>query len=324
MKFVSAQQIAENIDFHDLIEALRKGFREKFVTPIRHHHSIERADRPNSTLLLMPAWTDFSKPVQSEGGYSGVKIANVLPDNARFQQPSVQAVYLLFEGKTGAPIAIIDGQALTFWRTSCASALASSYLSNSHASKLLMIGAGALAPWLIKAHCAIRPIDEILVWNRNYRGAQILAEKLSQEGLKISATKNLKEAVHQSHIISSATLSNEPLVKGHWLNPGTHVDLVGGFTPSMREADDQAIRRSDLFVDTMEGGLNEPGDIVQPLKQGIISADDIQADLFDLARNKHTGRTSSDQITLFKSTGTSLEDLIGAILIYQSICKVSA
>ncbi|MCF6322109.1 MAG: ornithine cyclodeaminase family protein [Rhizobiaceae bacterium] len=319
MRFISADQIAKSLDFPDFIEALREGFRSSFVAPVRHHHEIVHADQANSTMLLMPAWTDFAAQGHSKSGYSGVKIVNVSPDNVRLGKASVQAVYLLSAGDSGEPVALIDGQALTFWRTSAASALASDYLSNKDSKRLLMVGSGALAPWLINAHRTVRPIEEVMVWNRNEAGAVRLVEQLLAEGINAHIVSNLQEGVEACDIVSAATLSREPLIKGAWLKPETHVDLVGAFTPQMRESDDEAVISASIFVDTMEGALSEPGDILQPLENGSISKKDILADLFDLTRSKHKGRTSKDQITLFKSTGASLEDLVGAILIAEKV-----
>ena len=324
MRFISAQDIARHLDFPDFIEALRQGFRSDIIAPKRHHHNIERGQGSDATMLLMPAWTDFSN-TQSTRGYSGVKIANVYPDNAKIGKASVQAVYLLNDGASGEPIALIDGQALTFWRTSCASALASTYLSLENSKSLLMVGSGALAPWLIKAHMAVRDIENILVWNRNEESAKILVAQLIKDGINAELADDLQSAVEQCDIVSAATLSKVPLIKGQWLQPGTHVDLVGGFTPQMRETDDEAIKRAALFVDTMDGALSEPGDIVQPIADGLIKSSDLLADLFDLTRGRHLGREEleapNDQITLFKSTGASLEDLVGAILIAEKIPK---
>ena len=318
MRIISAHDIARHLDFSDFIEALRQGFQVDIIAPPRHHHTMKCQGRADATMLLMPAWTS-----QGKANYSGVKIVNVYPDNVKLGKASVQAQYLLSDGKSGEPVALIDGQALTFWRTSCASALASDYLSRKNSRTLLMIGSGALAPWLIKAHKAVRNIEQILIWNRNEAGASNLAAQLNSEDINAHATSNLRQAVEQSDIVSAATLSKLPLIHGEWLRPGTHVDLVGGFTPQMREADDEAIKRASVFVDTMAGALKEPGDILQPLQDGVIDKSDLLADLFDLTCGKHLGRddleNSEDQITLFKSTGASLEDLVGAILIAERI-----
>ena len=319
MRYISADQIAAHLDFPDFIEALREGFRASIIAPVRHHHVIEKPDRANSTMLLMPAWTDFTQRGSTSGSHIGIKIATVSPDNASLGNASVQAVYLLSDGNTGEPTALIDGQALTFWRTACASALASDYLSKKSSSNLLMVGAGALAPWLVRAHKAVRPITSVTIWNRSKTNAQKLVKELHAHGIESQITQDLQTAANTADIISAATLSQKPLIKGEWLREGTHVDLVGGFTPEMREADDAAIKKCDLFVDTFAGALSEPGDIVQPIAANVISHEDILADLFDLTRGTHTGRTHDDQLTLFKSTGASLEDLAAAVLVAEKV-----
>ena len=179
-----------------------------------------------------------------------------------------------------------------------------------------MVGAGALAPYLIEAHASVRPIDEVLVWNRNPSRAEELAGKLAGRTYSVAAARDLEAAVRAADLVSCATLSAEPLVKGAWLKPGVHLDLVGGYTPSMRECDDDAVKRAHVFVDTRSGALHEAGDIVQPLEAGVIRESDIRGDLFDLCRGKVEGRKSEEEITLFKSVGTAIEDLAAAMLAF--------
>jgi ornithine cyclodeaminase/alanine dehydrogenase-like protein (mu-crystallin family) len=313
MRVITAADIAQAITHRSMIEALRDAFRSQFVTPLRHHHTVERPDRPNSDLLLMPCWTDFKAQGHSDRGYQGVKLVAVTPDNAERDKPSIMGVYVLFSGVTGEPLAMIDGQALTLWRTADASALASSYLSRSDSSRLLMVGAGALAPFLIRAHAAVRPITEVLVWNRTLESAERVAKSVAEHGMSVSATEDLAEAAKGADIISCATLAQDSVLKGEWLQPGTHVDLVGAYRPTMREADDTCIRRARVFVDTRDGALNEAGDIIQAIDSGAMTAADISGDLFQLSRGEQPGRIQYNQITLFKSTGTALEDLAGAV-----------
>lgn len=317
MRIVTAADIRETISFRDLIERLRFAFRSDIHVPLRHHHVIERPDAADATLLLMPAWTDMAAQGHSESGYIGLKSVTVFPDNPARDKPTIMGVYLLLSGRTGEPLAIIDGQELTLWRTAAASALASSYLSRQDASRLLMVGAGALAPYLIRAHAAARPITEVLIWNRTGATAARLAAEMKEPGLTIAATDDLEEAVRGAHVISCATMSPEPLVRGGWLAPGAHLDLVGGFRPDLRECDDEAVHRARVFVDTRAGALAEAGDIVQPIAAGIISAEDVAGDLFELTRGDKAGRRYYDQITLFKSVGTALEDLAAATLLFE-------
>lgn len=318
MLMISADGVDRALGFEGLVEALRQIFREGAVQPVRHHHTVERPDGAASTLLLMPAWTDFNAVGTSAGGHIGVKVVTVSPDNNAIAKPAVMGLYLLLDGKTGEPQALIDGQRLTQWRTACASALAATYLAREDAAKLLVVGAGALCPFLAKAHSAVRPIDEIRIWNRTDANAEKAAEALRADGLNASAASDLDAALGWADIVSCATISTEPLVKGARLKPGAHVDLVGGFTPSMREADDETIRRARVHVDTHAGATKEAGDIVQPLASGVLSQEAILADLFELTREEKPGRQSQEDITLFKSVGAALEDLAAGIAVYEA------
>lgn len=316
MRVIGADEVDRALGWERLVGVLDAAFREGAVQPARHHHPIERAEGAPSILLLMPAWTDF---LRARTGYAGVKIVSVSPDNAAKNLPAVQGVYLLFDGVTGVPLALIDGQRLTLWRTAAASALAATYLARADASRLLIIGAGALAPFLARAHASVRPIREIRIWNRTAANAGALAEKLTAEGLPAAAAPSLDEGLGWADIISSATISPLPLVKGALLRPGTHVDLVGAYMPTMRESDDAAVARAEVFVDVRESAVKEAGDIVQPLRDGFLTEADIRADLYDLSRGKHPGRRSDDEITLFKSVGAAIEDLAAGIAVYEHL-----
>jgi ornithine cyclodeaminase len=317
MFMISAEAVDRALTFGGLVETLRTAFREGAIQPVRHHHTVERPDGAASTLLLMPAWTDFKAAGTSAGGHIGVKVVTVSPDNNEIAKPAVMGLYLLLDGKTGEPQALIDGQRLTQWRTACASALAASYLAREDASRLLIIGAGALSPFLAKAHSAVRPIRQIRIWNRTFANAEKVAASLKAEGMNVEAVDNLDRALGDTDIVSSATIATTPLVKGALLKPGTHVDLVGGFAPGMRESDDDAIRRARVYVDTHAGATKEAGDIVQPLASGVLKANDIVADLHELARGEKKGRGSADEITLFKSVGAALEDLAAGVEVFR-------
>lgn len=312
MRVVGADDVHRALDYPALIDALAAQFRAGAETPLRHHHAIEVPGGADATLLLMPAW--------QPGGALGVKLVTVFPDNGQRGLPAVQGVYLLLDGMTGVPRALIDGPALTARRTAAASALAARHLARPDARRLLMVGTGALAPQLVRAHVAARPIAEVAIWGRTPEKAERLAQDLAAAlpGVALRPVRHLAEAVPAADIVSCATLATAPLVRGVWLRPGQHLDLVGGFRPDMRETDDDAVRRARVFVDTRAGALKEAGDIVQPLKAGIIAERDIQGDLFELARGA-TGRRDDDEITLFKSVGTALEDLAAARLVAERL-----
>lgn len=303
---IDADFVEKNTDFSNLIADLENMFANKeLLVPMRHHHDFPNPEvGMESTLLLMPAW--------NPGNEAGVKIATVSPANGKFNLPAIQAIYIYLDALKGSIKAIIEAKSLTVKRTAAASALASKFLSRKNSKSLLMIGTGALSPNLIKAHASVRPIKHVYVWGRDFDKAKAICETLSGENFEIIPIKNIEDKISEVDIISSATLSPTPLVLGKYLKPGQHVDLVGAYRPDMREADDDAIKKSDVFVDTYEGGLNESGDIVIPLKTGVLAKEDINADLFSMATKKHLGRSSDEFITLFKSVGHALEDLAAA------------
>jgi ornithine cyclodeaminase len=311
MRIIPAPEVERALDYRVLVERLRQMFRSGCETPLRHHHTVPTWGDEDATLLLMPAW--------KRGKHIGVKMVTVFPENTAQGLPTIMGAYLLLDGKTGAPLALIDAPSLTARRTAAASALATYYLAREDCERLLMIGTGTLAPHLIRAHAAVRPIRNVLIWGRSPDKAARLAAKLTTPKFKVAATDDLPAAVEGAHIVSCATRSPEPVLKGAWLQPGQHVDLVGGFTPEMREADDEAIARARVFVDTYEGAMAEAGDIIQPIANGTLREDDITGDLFDLARGERAGRRYYDQITLFKSVGTALEDLAAAQLAAQVV-----
>lgn len=305
MRELTDDDIDRLLDYPSLIEAVRDIFKSDALAPERHHHEVELPTGDAATLLLMPAWRI--------GEHVGIKIATVFPDNGARNLPSVMANYMLLDGNTGEPRALIEGMSLTRRRTAAASALAASFLAREDAQSLLMVGTGALAPQLVEAHATVRPIKKVWVWGRTSAKAAALAGQLSQSGLEVVATEEIEIVAQQADIVSCATLTYEPLVFGEWLKPGTHLDLVGGFTPDRREADDEAVRRSRIFVDS-RGALEESGDLAQPIEDGLLRPDDIVADLFELCRGEKPGRESDDEITFFKSVGHALEDLAAARL----------
>jgi ornithine cyclodeaminase/alanine dehydrogenase-like protein (mu-crystallin family) len=316
MRLINAEDLDERLDFPALIDALAEAFRGGFVAPTRHHHAIERPGAAAATQLLMPAWTTGAR-----GGdaFIGAKIVSVFPDNATRGLPAVHGLYVLQSGDTGAPLAAMDGARLTLWRTAAASALAARFLVRSDARRLLMVGAGALAPFLIRAHRAVRPIAEVAIWNRRRAGAERLATALAGEGLRVAIADDLQAAARQADVISCATLTSAPLIKGAWLKAGQHVDLVGAFSLQMREVDDEALKRARVFVDT-EAALHEGGDVAAALMSGAIDKTHVVADLAALCAGAK-GRGGPEEITLFKSVGSAIEDLAAAMLVWKRMAQ---
>lgn len=307
---IHQEELEQLLDFPTLIDTLEAAFQSDFTVPMRHHH-----DYPNpkagvdSTLLLMPAWED--------GLLFGVKIVTVSPNNSTLQLPAIQGIYLLFDVPTGQPLAQIEAKTLTTRRTAATSALASKYLSRPDSDSLLMVGTGALAPNLILAHAAIRPIKKVYIWGRNFEKAQTLAASLEQEVFDCIPVQTIQEVLPEVAIISCATLSKTPLIEGQYLQPGQHLDLVGSYKPTTREADNDCIKHSSVFVDILDSATKETGDIVIPIQEGILSKAAIRGDLFSLTKSGQSGRRTPNEITFFKSVGHALEDLAAAKLAYH-------
>ncbi|WP_237478123.1 ornithine cyclodeaminase family protein [Lichenibacterium dinghuense] len=314
MRLVSADEIDRALDPRSLVEALRRAFASAtYVAPTRHHHAIGREG--GATHLLMPAW---SAGAPGPGAYVGTKIVDVFPDNGRLGLPAVMGVYVLQSGETGAPLAVLDGTRLTHRRTAAVSALAADLLARPDASRLLLVGAGALAPHLARAHAAVRPLSRIAVWNHRPAGAERLAAALRAEGFPAEAAPDLEAAVRAADTVCCATLATAPLLRGAWLAPGQHLDLVGAFTMGMREADDACLRRARVFVDT-PAALFEGGDVAVAIRDGALREADVLADLAALCRGSHPGRGDAGEVTLFKAVGTAVADLATAVAVRDAL-----
>lgn len=301
LRFIDAAQIAQACDFPGLIAYLRAAHREPPPDVQRLLMQQRSASGQDNAMLVWPAW--------QAGHNLGVKVVTMFPGNQAV--PAVQGVYLLFNGSNGSPQAVIDGTELTYWKTAADSALGADLLARRDARTLLMVGAGALAPHLIRAYQAIRPgLQQVRVWNRT--PAKALAIAAGVTGIPAAATVDLQAAVRAADIVCCATSSQDPLVHGEWLQAGAHLDLIGGFTPAMREADDCAMRRARIFVDSRWFTVDHAGDLTQAIASGAITPAAVRGDLFELCSGSVAGRTDTGQITLFKSGGGAHLDLMTA------------
>jgi ornithine cyclodeaminase len=305
MQSFDADAIRERLSWPRMLAALEEGLRAEVEAPLRAHHRVEVPGEAAATLLAMPAWRS--------GRRIGVKLVTVFPGNADRGKRSVAAVYVLFDARDGTPVALLDGEELTARRTAGASAYAACKLARRDARRMVMVGAGRMSRPLIEAHRHVRPLERIDVWSRTIEHARVTAAACANDGIPAQAITDLEPAVREADVVSCATLATAPLVRGEWLRPGVHVDLVGAFRKDMRESDDRALQRADVIVvDDRSAALAEGGDVVQALTSGAIGQEKIVADLRDLARGAHAGRTRDDQITVFKSVGFALEDLAAA------------
>lgn len=312
MQILDAQATRAALPFDRLIPALRALFAAGCSVPPRHVHQVPGplgADGQAAggfTSLIMPAWVP--------GLCYGVKTVNVAPHNAARGLPGLHSSYLLYDAATGAPLAMLDGDQITARRTAAASALAASFLARPDAGHLLLVGAGQVARLLPAAYRVVRPITRVTVWARQPAAAQALADRLRADGFDAAPGADLAAAVAAADMVSCATLATTPLVQGAWLQPGSHLDLIGSFTPAMREADDACFRGAALHVDTDEA-LAKSGDLLGPLERGVITPAEVHGTLASLCRGQAPGRTGARQRTVFKSVGTALEDLAAAMLV---------
>ena len=303
MRAFGWSEAVDALEFSSLIEALRHAFRSADTTaPPPHRYTIPAPPDLTGTLQISPAWRI--------GDRFGVKITAAF-DTASGELGG-EGAYVLMDARTGKSLAVFDAAALTARCTAAASALAASYLARPDCERLLLVGSGLLASHLLAAHASVRPIRNVLVWDRDTDKAERLAHRLTRRTLKVAATDDLQRAVNGAHIVCCIAAEPEPILNGHWLPLGVHLDLVGGATPALRQADDETLHRARVFVDTRAAALAETGDLAQPIRAGAFNPDDVAGDLFDLTRGTRAGRRFHDQITLFKSVGHALEDLAAA------------
>ena len=303
MQVFDASAVRARCPMPALVRSLQRAFARGAEVPQRHAHALPGG----ASVLLMPAWR--------EAGRLGVKTVTICPGNGTLGLPGVHGLYSLFDARTGVPLAVMDGSELTARRTAAASALAASYLARSDATRLLVVGAGRVAELLPEAMRAVRPgLAQISVWARRAEAAEALAARWRALGQPAIAAPDLAEAARRADIVSCATLATEALVQGAWLAPGSHLDLIGSFTPAMREADGACFAQARVYVDTAEA-LVKAGDVLRAIEEGAFAAERVAGTLADLARGHHPGRATAAERTLFKSVGNAIEDLAAAELV---------
>ncbi len=312
MELINADRVHELLTFKDLVPALRQAH----LGGMPRHSDRSIYNETNSqghpdSFIILPAWEP------GEGILA--KLVTSFPNNrARHGISNVNSIYVYINAENGVTEAVIDGEAVIFRKTSADSALGSQLLSREDAENFLMIGAGGLAPYLVRAHLSVRPnLKRIQIWNRTVANAEALVKLLDEMGIKSEVASNLDAAVAEADIISSATMASEPHLKGKLLKPGVHVDLVGSFTPEMRESDDDVMRRATIFVDHRQT-TTRSGEFLGPFERGVISQDEVQADYFELCQKTHSGRSRADEITLLKNGGGSHIDYYVAKYVMDS------
>ena len=310
MRLIDAAATRAALPFARLVPALRERFAAGCEVPQRQVLELGAPGADAVTSLVMPAWVP--------GQRYGVKIVNIAPGNAARGLPALHSSYLLHDATTGVPLALIDGDEITTRRTAAASALAASYLARADARRLLVVGAGRVAALLPEAYRVVRDLGRVTVWARKPQAGEALAARWRGLGFDAQAAAQLDAALAEADIVACATLATEPVDAGRLLRPGSHLDLIGSFTPAMREADDDCFRGASLWVDTEEA-LAKSGDLLDPLARGVFTPADLRGTLADLCAGRAAGRMGGDERTVFKSVGTALEDLAAAMLAYEAV-----
>jgi ornithine cyclodeaminase/alanine dehydrogenase-like protein (mu-crystallin family) len=308
MKFFDMAATREALDFATLIPSLKKAFIQGCEVPLRHSHTINSGDGNSGTVLIMPAW--------EADRYLGIKTVNVFPGNQTRRMPGLHSTYVLYDACTGEPLAQMDGNEITSRRTAAASALAATFLVRDDASRMVLLGAGRVGSLVPAAYRSQLPITHVEVWDINPESAERLVLQLQGQGFDAAVVASLPESVARADVVSCATLATEPIVHGLWLKPGTHLDLIGSFTPQMREADDNCFRHASVFVDTDEAP-QKSGDLIGPLSRNVLSPADMKGTLAALCRSDVRGRLEDSERTVFKAVGTALEDLAAAAQVYE-------
>lgn len=249
MQVIDKTQIHQSLTFDGLIKALKQGFSEDYQMPDRQVFELLPGDSAHNAFAVLPAWNN--KVI-------GVKAFTYFPQNGEKGLDSLYSKIMLFSRQTGEPLALLDGTSITFWRTACVSALASSFLSNKNASHLLFLGTGNLAPYMIGAHLAVRDIIKVSIWGRNELKAKLVAETMASKYPQITfeVVSDIEPSARKADIISCATGFGEPLILGEWLKPGVHLDLIGNHHADKRECDSQAILRAKVYADSKANVLN--------------------------------------------------------------------
>jgi len=314
MKIISAEEVHAALSYPGLIDALQEAYAKEFTMPPRKVFLLDDKGDNHDAFALLPSWND---------SLIGVKAFTYFPDNPRPKYQSLYSKILLFDRQHGEPLALVDGASVTFWRTAGISGLASRLLAREDSEALLLLGTGNLAPYIIRAQASVRPLKRVLVWGRTPAHVDKVVRQMGKElaGIEVSAARDIASACGQADIVVSATGSHEPLVKGEWIRPGTHTDFIGNHHATKRECDTALILKSKVYADSRDNCFREAGEILVPMSEGVFKESDVVGQLTEMCAGTVPLRTSREEITLFKSIGMALSDLVGAGFAYHAAVK---
>ena len=311
MKIIEADAVHSALSYPALIDALQDAYSKKFTMPPRNVYLLDEPGVSHDAFALLPSWND---------SMIGVKAFTYFPDNPKPAYQSLYSKIMLFERQHGEPLALVDGTSVTFWRTGGISGLASRLLSRKNSETLLVLGTGNLASYIIRANASVRPLKRVLVWGRNPAKAVKVVSQVSAllPAITFSVADDIEKACAQADIIVSATGAHEPLVKGTWVKPGTHTDFIGNHHATKRECDTALVVKSKVYADSRDNCFREAGEILVPISEGAFKKEDVVGQLTEMCAGTIPLRASDQEITLFKSIGMALSDLVGAGLAYRA------
>jgi ornithine cyclodeaminase len=302
MQFFDQAAVARALPYPALIDALAAGLQQPIESPVR---SVYTPNDDSSTVLIMPAWKAHEA--------MGVKLVSIWPGNSANGKSAVSAVYVLISCEDGNPVAVLDGTELTLRRTAAAAALAARILARKSSQTLAILGTGSLSAPMAVAHASVMDFKRILVWGRDAKKVQAVVNSLAEQGISAQVSPDLQATLAEADVVSAASTATEPFIRNDWVRPGTHLGLIGAFTPTMAEAEPALMARAQVFADNREAILQKGGEVLQAIQQGLIAASDIQAELAEIAAQpRKPWRHSDNAITVFKSVGFASLDLIAA------------
>lgn len=316
MKIINADQVHQNLNFEELIPLLKQSFCRPFSMPQRQVYPLAPEESENhDAFALLPSWNDE---------VIGNKAFTYFPDNAATHDlPGLFSKIMLFKRQTGEPLALVDGTSVTYWRTAAISALASQLLSRENSQHLMLFGTGNLARYLIKAHLAVRDIKQVTLWGRNNAKVRDLITDLKAlyPAVTFKASADVNNEVASADIICCATGAKTPLFDGKYLSAGCHIDCLGNHMTDARECDTTTVLRARVFVDSLTNTLNEAGELLIPIAEDAFNKNEIVGELADMCKTPAILRQSNDEITLFKSVGTAISDLVAAHSVVEKLTE---
>lgn len=313
VRILTRQEIREALPMRQAIEAVKDAFAQLSAgqanLPLRTALNVPRH---NGVTLFMPAYLSADDAM-------ALKIVSVYDDNPDKGLPLIHALVIVIDAETGAPDAVMDGTYLTALRTGAASGAATDLLARSDARVAAVFGAGAQGRTQLEAVCAVRPIEEASVYDLESEQARRYAHEMSERlELDVRVADSPARAVRGADVICTATTSRAPVFDDADVQPGTHLNAIGAYTPEMQEIPPETVRRAKVVIDHHEAALAEAGDLLIPMDQGIITADHIHAELGEVVAGDKPGRESSEEITLFKSVGVAVQDVATANAVLEA------